>query len=233
MQTSSRQQQAAAQEDGGEELVFGLADAGADRAHEPEEEDPADRAGLADQAIVPADMAAGGCHDRGSVPEFLVGLADRAAVGDDHLPFEHPAEQVGHVPGLLLAHRPCQLERLSREGDDPGVTVRLEDVMTGQPGLIQDMRPCGSRSPPAWEVALASVRRRLAECLRHAEVVLYSVFESDRATADPVIDIDELNVVRQFARLNGSMRVTLFVVWGHTSIMLTKTSKSRMTRCRS
>jgi hypothetical protein len=63
--------------------------------------------------------------------------------------------------------------------------------------------------------------------------VLYSVFESDRATADPVIDIDELNVVRQFARLNGSMRVTLFVVWGHTSIMLTKTSKSRMTRCRS
>jgi hypothetical protein len=89
-------------------------------------------------SLVPADMAAGGCCDRGFVPEFLVSLADRAAVGNDHLPFEHPAEQVGHVPVLLLAHRPCQLERLSRDGDDPGVTVRLDDVMPHMRTYLDD-----------------------------------------------------------------------------------------------
>jgi hypothetical protein len=53
--------------------------------------------------------------------------------------------------------------------------------------------------------------------------VLYSVLESDRAAAVPVIDIDELKVVRQFARLNGSIRVALFAVLGHTLIMLART----------
>ncbi len=85
---------------------------------------------LAYEAVVPADVAAGCCRDCGLAPEFLVGLADRAAVGDDYLPSEHPAEQVRHVPGLLLAaRRPCQLERLPRNRDDPGVTVRLDNVM--------------------------------------------------------------------------------------------------------
>jgi hypothetical protein len=116
------------------------------------------------------------------------------------------------VPGLLLAHGPCQLERLSRDGDDPGVTVRLDDVMALQPGFVQDMRPCGSRPPPAWEVALAPVRGWLAECLRQAEVEPCGVLERDRAKAVPVIDICKLNVVRQLATLHGSMRVAFFVV---------------------
>jgi hypothetical protein len=113
---------------------------------------------------------------------------------------------------LLVARGPCQLERLSQDGDDPSVTVRLDNVMALQPGLVQDMRPCGSRPPPPGEVALAPVRRRLAECLRHAEVDPRRVVDRDRATAVPVIDIHELNVVRQLARLHGSMGVAFFVV---------------------
>ena len=47
--------------------------------------------------------------------------------------------------------------------DHPGVTVGLDDVMALQPGLVDDMRPGGSRPPPAWEVTLPPVRGRLAE----------------------------------------------------------------------
>ncbi len=74
------------------------------------------------------------------------------------------------------------------------------------------MRPGGSRPPPAREVALAPVRWRLAECLRVAEVKSRSVLERNRATAVPVIDIDELHVDRKLARLHGSMGVAFFVV---------------------
>jgi hypothetical protein len=84
---------------------------------------------LANQTIVPPDMAARSRCDRSLTPEFLVPSADRAAVSDDHLPFEHSAEQVRYVPHLLLALRPYQLEWLPRDGDNPGIAVRFDDVM--------------------------------------------------------------------------------------------------------
>lgn len=44
------------------------------------------------------------------------------------------------MPGLLLARGPGQLERLPRNGGDPGVTVRLDNVMMRQPGEMDVVR---------------------------------------------------------------------------------------------
>lgn len=71
-------------------------------ARQPPQVGSPHRIRLTDQPIIPADNAAGGCGDRGLVPENLASLATRPAVSDGILAFKHPAEQVGYMPDLLL-----------------------------------------------------------------------------------------------------------------------------------
>jgi hypothetical protein len=110
-----------------------VAEPGVPVASQPSKVGSPHRVGLADQAELPADDVTGCCGDRGSVHEALIRLADRAAVSDDATAVEHAAEQVGHVPYLLLSLGPGQLERLSRDPGHPDVPVGLDDVMALQP----------------------------------------------------------------------------------------------------
>jgi len=179
--------------------------------------------------------AAGGRSDRSLVAEVFVDLVGRQAISNDALAFEHPAEQVGHMRYLLPPFGPGQLERPSRHPRHPGVAVGFDDVVALQPGLVGDVRPRGNRPPPAWEIALPSVRGRPAERLHLAEVEQRGVLESDSALPVSVIGIDELDPGGQLARLHRHVDMVIFIVWrirSHASMVLEEESKSRTIRCK-
>jgi hypothetical protein len=73
------EQQAASQEHGGEELVLGFPNAGADRAHEPQEEDAAER----HQAKRELDLAAAACLGQPRTGVMRVGGHDPAEQDDN------------------------------------------------------------------------------------------------------------------------------------------------------
>jgi hypothetical protein len=133
------------------------------------------------------------------VPETLISLADWLAVSDDTPAVEHPAEKVGHMPYPILSLMPGQFERLSDDPGNPDVTVGLDDVMALQPRLVDDMRPVSSRPPPAREVALPPVCRRLTEWPRPAEVDRGRILKSDGVTTVAVVGVNKLDAVGQFA----------------------------------
>jgi hypothetical protein len=157
--------------------------------------------GLAGDTEVPADHVAGCCGDRGLMSGVLSSLAYLSAISDDTAAVEHPAEQVGHMPYLLLSRRPGQLEWLSRDSCHPDVTVGLDDVMPYQPGLVDDMGPSGSRPPPAREVSLTPVRGRVTEGPNPAEVDRCRILKSDGVTTIAGVGVDELDAVGQIAGL--------------------------------
>jgi hypothetical protein len=131
----------------------------------------------------------------------LTSLAYLSAISDDTAAVERPAEKVGHMPYLLLSGRPGQLEWLSRDSCHPDVTVGLDDVMPYQPRLVDDMGPRGSRPPPAREVSLTAVRRRVMKGPNLAEVDRCRGLKSDGVTTITVVGVDELDAVGQIAGL--------------------------------
>jgi hypothetical protein len=98
------------------------------------------------------------------------------------------------------------------------------------------MRPCGSRPPPAREVALPPVRRRLTERLHRAEIEQCGVLERDGALPVTVVGIYKLDAAGKLARIHGDMDMAIFIAFElrrHASMMLDKKSKSRATRRKS
>ena len=120
-------------------------------------------------------------------------------------PQANPLSTAGHVPGLTPPGRPCQAERLPGDSGHPGVAVGLDDVVPFQPGFVDDVRPGGDRPPPAREVPLPPVSRRLPKWPCAAEIDLACVLEGDGALTATVIHLHELNPVGQFARDNRRM----------------------------
>ena len=100
---------------------------------------------------------------------------------------------------LALSHRPGQFEWLSNDSRHPDVPVGLDDVMTYQPGLVDDMGSRGGRPPPAREVTLTPVRGRVTEGSDPAEVNSCRIFKSDGVMTIAVVGVDELDAVGQIA----------------------------------